>query len=270
MISFENLNLKKHAADDITEIKNTFYRQGFALIDTSSIHEKDKITPIAEALKLGDVATTNYNKKYFNYKLTTNNHSVIGNLPKRQSMIKHEGFESNNSQGLHVDGTFEPLGTIQTSLLYCSQPAKSGGESILFNLIGAVHKLAQMDMQLIEPLFDENAFKRESTYEGVNESYTGPILGYHKETKRLICRFAINETCRWEEGFYKVPGLKKSVEQLLNMAKEGSPYMAKFLLDKGTLIVMDNHRICHGRASYSDCTESPRTMIRGVYSQLPN
>jgi alpha-ketoglutarate-dependent taurine dioxygenase len=270
MIPFDALNLKKYSLNELMDIKSTFYRQGFVLIDTSSIENKDKVSPVAAALKLGKAATTAYNKKYFNYKLTTDNMAVIGDLPNRKGNINHEGFESNNAQGLHVDGTVEPLGAIQTSLLYCKQPAKVGGESIIFNLMGAISQLAKTDMSLIQPLFDHNAFKRASTYEGINESHTGPVLGYHPKTQRLIARFAINITCQWEEGFKKVPGLEKSIKQLFEMAKEGSPYSAKFQLESGTLMVMDNSRICHGRAAYKDCALQPRTMIRGVYSQLPN
>jgi alpha-ketoglutarate-dependent taurine dioxygenase len=270
MITFDTLNLNKYPFSELTNIKSTFYRQGFVLIDTSNIENKDKISPVAAALNLGEAATTAYNKKYFDYKLTTDNMAVIGDLPNRKGKIYHEGFESNNEQGFHVDGTVEPLGSIQTSLLYCKQPAKIGGESILFNLMGAISQLAKTDMSLIEPLFDPNALKRASTYEGINESYTGPVLGYHPNTQRLIARFAINITCQWEEGFKKVPGLERSIKQLFDMAKEGSPYSAKFQLESGTLMVMDNSRICHGRAAYTDCIEQPRIMIRGIYSQLPH
>lgn len=270
MITFDALTLHKYSLSELTDIKSTFYRQGFVLIDTSSIEDKDKITPVANALNLGEAATTYYNKTYFDYKLTTDNMAVIGALPHRKGKIDHEGFESNNAQGLHVDGTIEPLGSIQTSLLYCKQPAKIGGESIVFNLMGAISELAKTDISLIQPLFDPNAFKRASTYEGINESHTGPVLGYHPETQRLIARFAINITCQWEAGFKKVPGLEKSIKQLFNMAKAGTPYSAKFQLQSGTLMVMDNTRICHGRAAYSDCERQPRTMIRGIYSQLPH
>ncbi|MDN2661969.1 TauD/TfdA family dioxygenase [Psychromonas sp. 14N.309.X.WAT.B.A12] len=270
MITFSALNLNKYTINELTEIKSTFYQQGFVLIDTHSINAKDKISPVANALNLGEAATTAYNKKYFDYKLTADNMAVIGDLPNRKGKINHEGFESNNAQGLHVDGTIEPLGSIQTSLLYCKQPAKFGGESIVFNLIGAINHLAKNDLSLIQPLFDPNALTRASTYEGINESHTGPILGYHLETKRLIARFAINITCQWQEGFDKVPGLQRTIKHLFEMAKEDSPYTAKFPLQSGTLMVMDNSRICHGRAAYIDCTENPRTMIRGIYSQLPS
>ncbi|RBW46535.1 hypothetical protein DS885_07740 [Psychromonas sp. B3M02] len=270
MITFNALNLNKYTLNELTDIKATFYRQGFVLIDTSSINGKDKISPVATALNLGNAATTYYNKTYFDYKLTTDNLAVIGDLPNRKGKINHEGFESNNAQGLHVDGTIEPLGSIQTSLLYCKQPAKIGGESIVFNLMGAINDLAKNDLSLIQPLFDPNALKRASTYEGINESHTGPILGYHPETKRLIARFAINITCQWQEGFNKVPGLERTINRLIAMAEEGSPYTAKFQLQSETLLVMDNSRICHGRAAYTDCPTKPRTMIRGIYSQLPN
>ncbi|WP_203289392.1 TauD/TfdA family dioxygenase [Metabacillus sp. cB07] len=195
--------------------------------------------------------------------------SGLNHISKKYSDMNaenlHRAFQTTNNQELHSDGTLEGIGRVKTSTLFCVNPAGEGGDNLIFNSVAAFISLWKMSPEIAFSMLDENALRRWDIGR-TNRSSTGPTFKFTDNT--IISRFSLDNTCDWEYGFNKVKNLKECFDQLLSFIKPGPYYISVKLLENQGLIIA-NHKISHGRTSYFDTADSPRKMIRGLYTVEP-
>lgn len=269
MITFAKNQREPLRWNDTRSISDTFYRQGFAVIDGKEIAAQDPIATLAESLDLGQLTTTSYNQKHYSGNINQSGYTVIGKVESNEGDLHHKVFHSTDGQELHNDGTYVPLGTINTVMLLCKQPALTGGESLLFNLSGAINHLMQSNPATLAPMLHPKAFISRSTHENLNKEYVGPMLGFCEQRRSMIGLFALGETCRWDEAFETLPELEPAVEALIEMSQPGSEFFTSLTLEKDQILLIDNYRICHGRTAFTESENNPRQLVRGVYKNIP-
>lgn len=249
-----------------TLIANQYKKLGFALIQNSEgVVRPEALPQFAERLGLGDI----YVPPYFNLmqgapSVSSAGVAVISSIGQC-GKVMHNSFQTNKAEGLHVDGTIAQIGEVRTTFLLCNSPAAEGGESLLFNAVGACLHLSRKDPGLVAPLFHPLAMKRGKIDSGGTR--VGPVFGL--VNGELVTRFSINETTDWHYGFQRVPGLKRAYEALVECTRGQSPFMLKFRLAKGVGLVIANDKISHGRLSFIDSADCVRSMARTLHRGRP-
>ncbi len=176
----------------------------------------------------------------------------------------HRGFSTSQSQALHVDGTLEPIGRVRTSLLVCCQPAHRGGETRIFDAVGAVAYLTRYGLSSVAPLFDPECLRRSDVGRS-QSSRLGPVFAFAGD--ELLTRFSVDNTSTWMVE--SVDGLQDSLEMLLECAIPGSGLFISFRLESRQCLLLANDRVAHGRAAYVDGYGLPRRMLRGLFLNRP-
>jgi hypothetical protein len=239
---------------------------GFALIRNSEgAIPAERFPQFAERLGLGEI----YVPAYFtllqgNKGINSSGVAVLSSIGDAEKVV-HSSFQSNQSEGLHVDGTVAPIGEVRTSFLFCNSPAAQGGESLLFNAVGACFDLFKRDPALVGALFHPLAMKRGKPESG--STRVGPVFDIF--SGELVTRFSVNNTTDWQYGFERVPGLKRAFDAFSEYTRDGSPFMLKFRLSAGVGMVMANDKIAHGRLSFVDSADCVRSMARTLHSGRP-
>jgi hypothetical protein len=253
-----------HDASFPRKVLKQYDAYGFALIDSGheSINEKGLVR-LAEILKLGKpfvpahyAGTENIYDSYGFNTITSKRPDV--------TPITQRAFYSTLNQELHVDGTLQSLGEIPTSLLACKKPAIEGGETIIFNAVGAFVYIVEQRPELATPLLDERCLIRTNVNRSEMSS-SGPAFGF--KGKQLLSRFSIDNTSKWQ--FEDVPLLREAFEWLVKLAQPGSPFYTEFRLQSGEILLIANDRISHGRRAFRDKFRARRTMIRGLFLKRP-
>jgi hypothetical protein len=253
----ETVNLKQVIKDYITK--------GFSLFEFANKDQitQESITNFSNALNLGHpyvpeiyqnlVQDVGYSQKGFN----TIENSKNG---------KHRAFQTNNGQKLHSDGTLDKIGNVKTSLLFCTRPSSFGGETLLFNSVGAFVSVISQNLELAKPLLEENSLRR--VFIGSDFEYIGP--SFKIEEGEIFSRYSKDNTSDWDYGFSRVPLLKEAYTMLGNLEFIGSPYYLSFKLNEGQGILIANDKISHGRENFIDSKGYNRKMIRGLYKKVPS
>lgn len=116
-------------------ILKDYLNKGFAIyeVDEKQIDSEILLKEIARFLNLKELHVPSI---YINSNLYKNGVNQLSALEGT-----HRAFQTNNAQELHCDGTIEEIGLIRTSIIHCVKAAKQGGETIIFNSVGAFHNL---------------------------------------------------------------------------------------------------------------------------------
>jgi hypothetical protein len=177
----------------------------------------------------------------------------------------HRAFQTNGEQQLHSDGTLERIGRIKTTILLCQSQASSGGETRIFNSVGAFYGLFNKNecSNLAYALMNPYSLRRVAV-NGKREEAIGPA--FLIEGKELISRFSIDNTSDWQYGFKRVKNLHKAYDLMVEQISNKSPYYLETKLEENQGIIIANHKISHGRNEYEDMTKK-RTMIRGLFEK---
>jgi len=178
----------------------------------------------------------------------------------------HRAFRTPNEQALHVDGTLQPIGFVKTSKLLCVFQGKSGGESLIFNSVGAFVSFAQNDPDAAAALCNPQSLIRRNLI-NMGEHQEGPAFSI--AGGEIISRYSVDNTSDWEPGLEKVPNLRRAYEYLNSLACDGSPFFLRLTLHEGQGIMIANDKIAHGRTAYTDWPNMPRKMIRGLFLNRP-
>ncbi|GMK47952.1 hypothetical protein PghCCS26_50820 [Paenibacillus glycanilyticus] len=177
--------------------------------------------------------------------------------------IMHRAFQTNNRQELHSDGTLEDIGVIATSTLFCVEPADIGGETIIFNSVGAFYRMLLEEFDVVESLLNECALKRIDLGR-TNRVAIGPA--FKIIDNKILSRFSMDNTCNWEYGIEIDSKLSIALNEILKYAHEDSPYYTKFKLGKNQGVIMANSKVSHGRESFQNGPINKRKMVRGLFS----
>jgi Taurine catabolism dioxygenase TauD, TfdA family len=262
-----------NSIDDITqqqatEIIDNYNNYGFSIFQfNQQISNDDDLINFYQRLGLYQPYVPKiYHKDPKIYETSGLNHISKNYEEEEKENTFHRAFQTTKNQELHSDGTLEEIGQIKTSTLFCINPAVQGGENLIFNSVAAFFSLWKRFPDMASSMLDENALKRQDIGR-TNRVSIGPA--FKIESNRIISRFSMDNTCDWEYGFNKVNNLRECFEQLTCFMQLGSPYYIRVKLLQNQGLIMANHKISHGRTSYSDIYESQRKMIRGLYTVEP-
>ena len=265
MTTFRNPVISPMEIGNTTKIHDLFLSQGFCVVTA----ENDfSLEIIRQNLMLNKPYQSSYNKKYFPNKSSESRAIAIGTSGANSDKYTHKAFEGTTELGLHVDGTFSSIAAVKTTILLCKNQAESGGETVLFNALGAARYMESSHPKLANALKDPLALKRESNYDGVIEEKTDCAIGTDPVYGEMAIRMAFDKSANWECGFDLVENLREAHAMLLSMTKNPL-YRLEFTLPERTMIIMDNTKICHGRKSFIQNPDRPRVMIRTVHDNLP-
>jgi hypothetical protein len=151
--------------------------------------------------------------------------------------------------------------------LLCVSQAPSGGETTLFNSVGAFVELVKVDLDAAISLLNPNCLTRTSKSLQNPESYTGPAFAL--QASELISRFSIDDTSDWNRGLESATHLDKALNFLITSIEGRSSFYGEVKLKPGQLIIVANDKVSHGRLSYDDSPAQTRKMLRGIFTGRP-
>lgn len=181
-------------------------------------------------------------------------------------MSAHPAFTSRSGLELHTDGTLQTIGEIRTSLLFCLEPAAQGGDTLLFDAVGAFQALEVRDARLARALLDERALWRHATVGDAQQAAVGPV--FQRSEQRLLARYCTTPRERW--AIEDVPGLEQARQALAELSQPDSPYCVQFRPLAGQGVLFANDRLSHGRTPYEDAPGRPRRMLRALFHERPS
>jgi hypothetical protein len=214
-------------------------------------------------LDLGAIYTPPYLRAPQHQSLLASNGVALIQASGGPSTPTHATFQTGAGEPLHVDGTVAAIGLVKTSFLYCNSSAAWGGETLLFNAVGAFADLLKRNVNLVAPLLNPSALRRASPDDASDEC-VGPVFSV--EGGRIVTSFSINATAHWNTGHTGIPGLIEARHALIQLASEGSPYLLRFRLESGMGLIMANDSIAHGRTAFVDNPLHVRRMLRTLHT----
>lgn len=240
------------------DVLNTYREFGFVRIETNNLHQPQTVLKkIAREFGLDSAFVPPQ------YSEDDGLHDKFGINKighKEETSQSHEGFLSNEAQPVHVDGTLETIGAVPTTMMLCQSQGTAGGESRIFNSVGAFYELLNKSPELADALCSERALTR-SDVDRSGTSVTGPAFGANQYG--LTTRFSLDNTSEW--NVTEVNHLGKAKEWMVKKLSQDSPFYTEFQLKPGELLIAANHKISHGRNGYQDKRESRRQLYRAVF-----
>ncbi|WP_233592517.1 TauD/TfdA family dioxygenase [Erwinia psidii] len=238
----------------------------FAIVTSEWNYDESDFYKISSLYSLGHIYQSDFNRLEHKEGVQ---HSGINQIGGLLNGI-HAVFNSTSPLSLHTDGSYIPIGSIKTSVLLCKQHASQGGRTILFDSTSAFQQLQTKHPDLAEILLEENIFRRRSTvtHSGKQYSHIGPVFRPDKNGG-FIGGFTLDPTADWDYSRRINPRVVEAVEYLSRLASENSRYYLEFPLNKGQALIFRNDKISHGRQSYVDDPENPRTLLRGLFTHAP-
>jgi alpha-ketoglutarate-dependent taurine dioxygenase len=179
----------------------------------------------------------------------------------------HPGFGTTAGQEWHVDGLLDDIGALKTTVLYCVQPAHSGGVTEIFNAVAAFQELRNVDLQAAEALLSPTALERRATIPGVDAKAIGPVFALEADGE-VSTRFTDNDTCVWDYAAGSAGSLERALKFLRQSTKDAR-YRTSARLAAGEALIFRNDRVAHGRTPYQDEPKARRLLIRSIYSRAP-
>lgn len=154
------------------------------------------------------------------------------------------GF-TNKELFLHTDGTAmdNPASFL---LIYCNQPAESGGESMLLDGKVLYEELAKTNPALLQELMAPAS----AVFGPAENQHTGSILKFADGLKTV--RFRHDEL-----GVYS-PAIAQNLPELLAVMDR---LQTKFTVKKGQGYIVNNRRSLHGRTPFTGNREMFRVLV---------
>ena len=258
------VNVDKLTEEVKLELIRRFNEYGFVIFENEDERQPDElILDVAEKLHLGGTYVTTYNREKFGTMFRANSLNTI--TSSKQS--SHVVFDNSNAQGLHSDATFEPIGAVPATILYCVQEAKEGGDTILFDSVNAFHLLKSFNPLWAEAMLHPESLRRRSIL-GDGVEVVEPAFKV-LENGEVISRFTLDTSADWEYGFERVPYLREAFGFMCGLIPRGSGFSTILKLKSNQGILFANDKIAHGRTAFVDSEELPRKMVRGLYNDRP-
>lgn len=193
---------------------------------------------------------------------------------ERDDSDPHPGFTTTSGQDMHVDGLLEEIGTIRTSALFCIRPAAVGGATVIFNAVKAFDELRSQDPTAAEVLTHPEVLVRRASLPDVDEARFGPAVRFSPAFAvagdgTITTRFSDGSNGQWQAPAGRKDDLKRALTFLRDAAEFDSRYRLPLVLRAGQCLLSRNDRVAHGREAYQDSPDSPRVLIRAVYTKAP-
>jgi alpha-ketoglutarate-dependent taurine dioxygenase len=252
-------------ADVTAEVISQFYATGFAVIQFESGVDSDAVVREVQArLSLGEPYVPPMYRSRTNW---ADNAITSLTTPAAPGPDRHPSFHRNTAQNLHCDGTLQQIGEVPTTLLYCVRAAREGGESTLFNSVGAFAALYEKDRGAALAFLDAASLKRTANIGSNRDSVTGPVVGVDP-SGQLISRYSVSSTDSWGT-IQASEDLDRAVAFFEALADVGSGFYLTFTLADDQCLIFANDRIAHGRNTWIDDPEAPRHMKRALFLKRP-
>lgn len=179
---------------------------------------------------------------------------------------------SNNRPGIHTDGSALHDVRVDFMALLCIRPAKSGGHSIVVNALSVFSQLSPE----VQSFLLQFPFARQNPYEPDNLTPVRRTVYYRVRTSFYSGLGIQYHRTRIEGGhrFVGEPLDPKAVHTLDALDSElyAPSNGQRFLLRSGTILLANNHVVCHDRTEFEDTLEAPRLLERywsGEYLESP-
>ncbi len=252
-------SISKLSSTELNNITQKYNQAGFVVYEVLNHNsEQDIILELAKQLNLGQPFVPK------TYRTSKHMYEETGLNTIKVSDGNHRAFQTNNGQKIHCDGTIEEINKVKTSILHCNISSINGGETIIFNSVGAFYNLLKTSnyTSIMSSMLNNIALKRDALNETA-DTYIGPA--FKIENGELISRFSLDNTCDWNYSFEKIAGLEEALKLLQEMITLESPYYIETKLRDNQGIIMANNKISHGRKSFDDEGTRKREMIRGLF-----
>lgn len=275
MISFHHAELTPQSFN-VERIVDLLGQQGFVILKADAVSVNyDGNDPVVSAqhrlkvietlLGLKELDISFADKTHYSERLgALSGYNIIGK-PDVEVKHDHPAFDSNEAQDFHIDGVFKPLGYVKTVVMTCARKALSGGESQLFNVVGAIEQLKASHPHWIEAFKDKRALRRRSTYSVKSGDYTDALLGTLEETGEPVVRMDFGDSSDVAASRETVPHFEEAFYGLKALSRGDSPYVLSFVLEAGQTLIIDNTQVAHGRAAFTDSADHRRKLVRAKY-----
>ena len=257
----DSLDLSAHDIEDNSKkskVIRTFNKQGFVIVQAGMQEDSaEKVLRISDWLNLGRP----FSPHYMNVVPEIQRHQGINRVAAMKGGT-HTAFTTQAESPFHTDGTLQPIGKVQTSVIYCEEKATEGGRNTFFNVAGAYGELRVHDAEAAAALFDPKALTRQAVDTDHPEIHTGPVL--QEAGGDLFSRFSIDHVSTWNVD--KVRSLQVALDFMIEKSQPGSPWYTEVDLKETQAVVLANSLIAHGRTKY----QGPRVMWRGLFERRPS
>lgn len=180
----------------------------------------------------------------------------------------HPSFGTTVGQGLHTDGTLQPAGVVKATVMSCRTPAAEGGHNGFFDAVSAFATILATDPDAAISLTSPTALLRRADINGCSDENIGPA--FTVQDGRIVGRYCQTNTDSWLYGEGEAGAtLRRAVDRLRAMAREGQPTYHTERLEANQAVVFDNTRLSHSRAPYRDSGHSQRCLFRTLHLTHP-
>ncbi len=263
---FNGWSMQVLEVDDTAAVGRHIDQFGFAIVSGEWRFDASDFDRMAALYGLGPMYQSDFNRLEHAEGIASSGINQVGGL----SSGSHVVFNGATDVPLHTDGSYLPIGTIKTSILFCRESAALGGESILFDSVSAFRALSEDHPDLARSLLADNAFRRRSTStrSGRQYQHIGPMF-LRREDGDIVGGFTLDITADWEYSRRMDARVIDAAAYLIRLASENSDYTLKFGLHKGQVLIIRNDQLSHGRCSYVDDPARPRILFRGLFLSSP-
>jgi len=191
-------------------------------------------------------------------------------IGSKKGDLDHAAFVGSAAQDLHCDGTLEPMGLVNTTMLGCVEKAHEGGSSLLFNALGGFYDLWVRDQDSAVTLLWDNCLARSASLDPGIPPTRGPAFGLVKDNY-LLTRYSRTPGDRYRSTPGKEACLKQALSHLSCLAQPDSRYLRETTLSPGQILLFANSRLSHGRTAYqNDPGGRPRLFLRALFTGPPD
>jgi hypothetical protein len=255
----------------LCELSAKVEEYGFAVAAmTAELPAESALELLAERLGLGDP----YIPALYRRPDTIDRYACRYVRIERNDSHPHPGFATTSGQDMHVDGLLEDIGAIRTSALFCIRPAAVGGATVIFNAVKAFDELRSMDPAAAEVLTHPTVLLRRASLPDVDEARFGPAVRSGPAFAvggdgTITNRFSDGSNGEWHAPADRRDELARALKFLRDAAEFDGRYRIPIMLRSGQCLLSRNDRVSHGREAYQDSPDSPRVLVRAVYTEAP-
>ncbi|MFT2112742.1 TauD/TfdA family dioxygenase [Marinomonas sp. 2405UD68-3] len=237
---FDSLKFNKKHIDNVLKTR------GFILIKGLPVHHLSLNQCQNELLKIGFLfgVPVSQSKKF----------DFIGHVTDKQSDISQptqRGYESRAALPFHSD-------RCDLLSLLCIHPANQGGETRLVSAVTAFNQLQRHHPELATTLTQPFPFDKRDEAEDGERGWT-MLTPFSYANDSFISRYVR----RFIEGSQRFPDAPRLTEEQINAMNVFDSYLEKrghsldLALERGDLLLIDNHRLLHARSEFTDQLITP-------------
>ncbi|MGV6826665.1 MAG: TauD/TfdA family dioxygenase [bacterium] len=172
---------------------------------------------------------------------------------------------TNKPLSWHTDGYYNaPDQQVRAWMLYCAQPAASGGENELMDHDIAFLRIRDEDPRLIDALCHPQAMTIPANIDNgveIRPEHTGPVFSLDPASNYLHMRYSARAT---NVVWYDDPAVRDAAELLREILATEESYLHRLKLSAGQGVISNN--VLHRRTGFTDDPTQPaRLLYRARY-----